>query len=205
LKTAGFHIVVVDSPVQPREIRGAYLRDNIEMEWCCGSAEFIKLYAYTLPEPIVVHVDIDYVFLKPLDDLFDAILYPKDSPQGRRARANLVLERPEDVIPDTIDAFITRDWPQVIPGRKALYQAGFLVARRNPDILQEAVDIIKEGNYTEGYELRNGWGGLGYGAFVGAMAMQGLMAYYYDVVKPNAAVELNQCRYNHMGMDVRYR
>ena len=35
--------------------------------------------------------------------------------------------------------------------------------------------------------------------------VQGLLAYYYDVVRPNTAVELNQCRFNHMGMDVRYR
>lgn len=74
LKRAGFHVVIIpESPVQPNEIRGEYLRNNIETEWCCGSAEFIKLYATTLPEPIVVHTDIDFVFLKPMDDLFDAM------------------------------------------------------------------------------------------------------------------------------------
>ena len=41
--------------------------------------------------------------------------------------------------------------------------------------------------------------------YVGAMAMQGIMAYYYDHVKKDNAVELNQCRHNHMGMDVKYR
>ena len=35
--------------------------------------------------------------------------------------------------------------------------------------------------------------------------MQGLVAYYYDHVNKDNAVELNQCRHNHMGMDVRYR
>ena len=35
------------------------------------------------------------------------------------------------------------------------------------------------------------------------MAMQGLMAYYYDHIKTDNAVELNQCRYNHMGVDVK--
>ena len=30
---------------------------------------------------------------------------------------------------------------------------------------------------------------------------QGLMAYYYDMVRPHTSVELNQCRFNHMGMD----
>jgi hypothetical protein len=114
LKKAGFHVVIIEeSPVQPNEIRGEYLRNNIELEWCCGSAEFIKLYATTLPEPIVVHTDIDFVFLKPMDDLFDAILFPKDSPRGKAARTNIPLERRDEVLPDRIDAFITRDWPQV--------------------------------------------------------------------------------------------
>ncbi len=63
-------------------------------------------------------------------------------------------------------------------------------------------DRIKEGNYTEGSSRSNGWGGAGYGSFVGAKAMQGLMAYYYDLIRPNNAVELNQCRFNHMGMNV---
>jgi len=34
--------------------------------------------------------------------------------------------------------------------------------------------------------------------------MQGLPAYFYDVVRPNTTVELNGCRYNHMGADVYY-
>jgi hypothetical protein len=38
-----------------------------------------------------------------------------------------------------------------------------------------------------------------------SVAMQGLMAYYYDIHKSDSWVELNQCRYNHMGMDVLYR
>lgn len=31
------------------------------------------------------------------------------------------------------------------------------------------------------------------------------MAYFYDEVRPGTTVELNQCRFNHMGMDVLYR
>ena len=37
------------------------------------------------------------------------------------------------------------------------------------------------------------------------MAAQGLIAYIYDVFYPDKWVELNQCRFNHMGMDVLYR
>lgn len=208
LKTVGFELLLVDPPVVAEDIRGDFLRRTIHREWCCGSDEFIKLYAYHLiPEPIVVHVDIDFAFFQPMDDLYDAILYDKDSPQGQAARKRIAmqLERPrEDTLPDTIGAFITRDWPQVNPGRKAMFQAGFLVARRDPTILPEVIQVIQEGNYTAGYGRDNGWGGGGYGGYVGSMAMQGLMAYYYDMVRPNTAVELNQCRYNHMGMNVLY-
>ena len=209
LQDVGFELVVVPKPIDESEIRGDYLRKNIHREWCCGIDEFVKLYAYSkvgTTEPIIVHVDIDFVFLKPMDDLFDAMLYDKDTPQGRLARSRIQLElranKSTDPWPDKIGAFITRDWAQVNPGRKPLFQAGFLVARRDPTITEETFNIIREGNYTGGWTYWNGWGALGYGAFVGAMAMQGLMAYYYDHVRPNTAVELNQCRYNHMGMNV---
>jgi hypothetical protein len=67
------------------------------------------------------------------------------------------------------------------------------------------VDVIKHHPFDGGYSRENGWGNKGYGGYVGAMAMQGLMAYYYDVVRPNTSVELNSCRFNHMGMDNLYR
>jgi hypothetical protein len=33
----------------------------------------------------------------------------------------------------------------------------------------------------------------------------GFVSYFYDQIRPGTAVELNQCRYNHVGMDVRDR
>jgi hypothetical protein len=155
---------------------------------------------------IFCSVDIDFAFYKPMDDLFDAMRIDKSSPEGQAARKKLLLERPNDKLPDKIDAFITRDWPQVAPNKwPAAYQAGFLVARRDPSILEEMTAVIREGNYTEGWGWNSGWGGLGYGGWIGAMAMQGFVAYFYDHIRPNTAVELNQCRFNHMGMDVLYR
>jgi lipopolysaccharide biosynthesis glycosyltransferase len=207
LKETGFEVMVVDPPVSQNAIQGDYLRKKIHREWCCGADEFIKLYAYSIiPHEIVVHVDIDFAFYKPMDDLFDAILFDKDSPEGKSARSRLLLERPTEQLPDRIGAFVTRDWPQVAPEKfPPAYQAGFLVARRDPSVFSEITAIIKEGNYTEGWGWKFGWGEKGYGGYVGAMAMQGLVAYYYDYIRPNTAVELNQCRYNHMGMDVLYR
>ncbi|KAL7538178.1 hypothetical protein ACHAWF_008114, partial [Thalassiosira exigua] len=56
LRDAGFEVVVVDPPAKREDIRGEFLRKNIHREWCCGSEEFVKLYAYALPAEIVVHV-----------------------------------------------------------------------------------------------------------------------------------------------------
>jgi hypothetical protein len=223
LKKAGFTIVVRDAPVLTRDIQGDYLRKKIHKEWCCGADEFIKLYAYTLPEPIVVHVDVDYVMHQPMDDLFDAMLPIQESDtfdmqarqrqRQKEARQRVPLEilkhgngtTTNTVWPEHVTAFMTRDWPQVMPGRMAGYQAGFLVIQPDRTAFDEIVAIIKKGDYVEGFQRANGWGGLGYGGFVGAMAMQGLLAYYYDVHRPDSWMELNQCRFNHMGMDVLYR
>ena len=206
LEHAGFEIILVDPPVQKEEIRGDDLRKNIHKEFCCGHDEFIKLYAYNkIPEGLFVHVDIDYAFYKPMDHLYDAILYSKNSTEGKRARFLIERERDSDELPDQIDAFITRDWHQVAPNKfPPGYQAGFIVGRRSPKVFDEMVEVIKEGNYTSGWGWNSGWGNRGYGGYVGAMAMQGLVAYYYDVISPGTTVELNQCRHNHMGLDVRY-
>ena len=164
LKDVGFEVIVVDSPIKDTEIRGEYLKKNIHKEWCCGSDEFIKMHAYTLPNEVIVHVDIDYAFYKPMDHLFDAILYDKDSAEGQKARNMLELERPGERLPDKIGAFITRDWGQVAPGKfPPAYQAGFLVARHDPKVMPEMVEIVKEGNYTDGWGLGKGWSGTGHG------------------------------------------
>lgn len=207
LKDAGFTIIVKDSPVQKKEIQGEFLLKNIGSEWCCGEKEFIKLYAYTIDDlPIVIHVDMDFVFYQPMDDLFDAMLYSRDSEIGKRARDRIPTEFLKTMHwPERIDAFMTRDWPQVIPGRKSGFQAGFLVIQPNRDVFDILVDVLRKGDYVDGYSRENGWGGLGYGGFVGAKAMQGLLAYVYDVLLNDTWVELNQCRFNHFGMDVRFR
>jgi hypothetical protein len=200
LANAGFEILVKKPPVSKQEISSKYLRETIHKEVCCGHDEFIKLYAYLLlKEPIVVHLDMDVIFHKPLDDLFDVMLRPTDDePKSRVHR-----ERPDEPWPATVDAFLTRDWPQVKPGRVAGFQAGFIVLRPSQTVFDEIVQVIQTADYVEGFSRQNGWGGKGYGGFVGAKAMQGLIAYYYDHIRPGNWVELNQCRYNHMGMNLK--
>jgi hypothetical protein len=150
LQETGYQVLVVDAPVPQSEIQGEHLRQSMHREWCCD--EFIQLYAYDLlSEDIVVHVDLDLAFYKPLDDLFDAILFDQNSQSGIAARRNIHQERHELDMPDQIDAFWTKDWTQVAPEKwPAGYQTGFIVARRDPAVLKEMLEVIREGNYTDG-------------------------------------------------------
>lgn len=205
LTDLGYEVLLKDSPVDISEIQGDYLRKNVHKEWCCGADEFVKLYAYTIEEhPIVVHTDIDFMFYQPMDDIYDAMLLPRNSEEGKRARSKVEMEYPDKDQPDNIQAYLTRDYHQVIPGRKSAFQAGFIVLKPSMEAFNEYLDIIREGNYVDGFSRENGWGGKGYGGVVGSMAMQGLPAYYYDIIRPNTTVELNGCRYNHMGANIFY-
>ena len=153
----GYQLIVKDSPVQISEIRGDHLRKNVHKEWCCGADEFVKLYAFTIHDhPIVVHTDIDFMYVKPMDDLFDAMLLPHDSDEGKAARNKVELEYPDKSMPENIQAYLTRDYHQVIPGRKAAFQAGFIVLKPNQNVFDEYLEIIREGNYVEGFSRENG-------------------------------------------------
>ena len=115
-----------------------------------------------MDHPIVVHVDIDFIFNKPMDEIFDAMIYDANSSRGIAARERIHMERPTiDKIPDRIDCFMTRDWPQVMPGRKAGNQAGFLVIRPSMEVFNTIVNVIKTEKYVAGYGRDNGWGGKG--------------------------------------------
>jgi hypothetical protein len=74
---------------------------------CFSSRLAIFLQAYTFTEfPVIVHVDLDVLILKPLDDLFDAMIGKNDNvpPLSKIARM-----WPDGPVPDQINAFFTRD------------------------------------------------------------------------------------------------
>lgn len=123
--------------------------------------------------PIVVHWDMDVAILQPMDDLYDAMLYPSSHPIGAAARSRIEKQHPDDPWPETIDAFLTRDITSAKPWEKVTaVQGGFLVARPDKAVFDKYIEFIKEGNYTKGRGDGTGWGGLGYGGFQGAMAYQ---------------------------------
>ncbi len=149
-----------------------------------------RLYAYTLLEhPITVHWDMDVALLQPMDDLFDSIIFPSDSVEGKKARSRLEVQHPERKLPSQIDAFLTKDITSANPWEyRQGVQGGFLVARPSMSHFERYLAFIKEGNFTKGRGEGSGWSGLGYGGFQGAMAYQGAVAFFYDQLAPNTAV-----------------
>jgi hypothetical protein len=204
LADLGFEILVRDTPFALADIQDETLRKIMPKAWCCGEKEFVKLYAYLLfQKPLVVHMDVDFLLTKPMDDLFNVMLLGGSS--ARLPREQYSFLNNASYWPVDIQAAMTRDWGQARPGRKPGFQAGFLVIKPSQKAFDEIVETIKTTHYVTGYSRDAGWGGRGYGVFVGAAAMQGLLAYYYDIISPNNWIELNQCRFNHMGMDVYFR
>eukprot|EP00559_Dactyliosolen_fragilissimus_P005345 CAMPEP_0184863392 /NCGR_PEP_ID=MMETSP0580-20130426/10882_1 /TAXON_ID=1118495 /ORGANISM="Dactyliosolen fragilissimus" /LENGTH=314 /DNA_ID=CAMNT_0027361699 /DNA_START=362 /DNA_END=1306 /DNA_ORIENTATION=- len=191
LEKLGYTVLEKETPIDPNEIRGDFLREHVVKTGCCGEKEFLKLYAYTLMDhPVVVHLDLDSLVLSPLDDLFDAMLLPASS---SFASPNIptMFDRP---LPQRIEAFFTRDYNMVNLGKEDVgVQGGFLVVRPSMEYFEEYKQIILEGNFVSGA----GWDRK-YGGYFGAQQIQGLCAYFFDGVHPGTAVELNRCIYNQM-------
>lgn len=77
-----------------------------EKNGCCGEKELVKLEAYTLTDhPVVVHMDLDVVVLKPMDALFDVML---DSTTDRDT-SKVPIMWPDLPLPEKVNAFFTRD------------------------------------------------------------------------------------------------
>lgn len=188
LANIGYTIIQRDTPVAVDDIQGEFLRGRIQSNGCCGEKELIKFEAYTLTQhPLVVHLDLDVLVLKPLDIVFDLML-------GKGSPDKSAIMWKDQPLPDRIDAVFTRDYNMVPASRKYKpVQGGFLVLRPSMETYNEIVEIIKKGDFIEG----KGWGGV-MGLFYGSMTFQGLIPYYYDVIKPGFAVELNRCIYNNM-------
>ena len=104
LATLGYELVLRDTAVKVEEIQGDWMRERIRENGCCGEKEIIKLEAYTFTEfPLVVHLDLDVIILKPFDDLSDAMIGDVDS------LSKVARMWPDGPIPEQINAFFTRD------------------------------------------------------------------------------------------------
>jgi hypothetical protein len=144
-----------------------------------------------------------------MDDLFDAIIFDKDSVPGKQARSKLRIQQPlHQKLPDRIDAFFTRDIALARPwDNRQVAQGGFLVARPSMEAFQSYLDVIKEANFSARCDDQGGWGRLGYGCKMGSMHYQGVVAYFYDHIDPGKGhgVELDVCAWNQVAHSVIYQ
>jgi hypothetical protein len=110
LETLGYTLVKRETPVAVADIKGDFLRERIQKNGCCGEKEFIKLEAYTLTDhPIIVHMDLDTLILKPMDSLFDWMLVEGGELKSTYDTSDIPLMWPDQEKPKKINAFVTRD------------------------------------------------------------------------------------------------
>jgi len=195
LKDLGFQLVERPTPVNVSDIRGDILRERIVRNGCCGERELIKLEAYRLTQhPMVIHLDLDVLVMKPMDPAIDLMLHPE-----RAATMNLssFVMWPENPIPDHISLMFTKDYNVVSPRRKDKpFQGGFFMIKPSLETYRDFVNIVREGDYLDTRRAK-GWGGK-VGPFHGGMTIQGLLPWYYEYLHPGQVVELNRCVYNNM-------
>jgi hypothetical protein len=221
LERLGYRVQVRDTPFNITEIRNFDLVDGQRIG-CCGDKEYLKLYSYLLLDyPVVVHLDLDTIVLRPMDEVFDFMVltqttttkkisvdqvesFAKTSTMWMDKTFNVSLSHSSRTIlenPEQINFMFTRDYNMVEPPKKKPYQigvqGGFLVIRPNQRDFDRMVEIIRAGGDFQD----SSWGGeeLGYGGYYGAATIQGLASYYYDYHEnATRSIELNRCNYNTM-------
>jgi len=203
----GYEIFVRDSPVRLDEIAPGHYANNVNSR--CPLADFLSLYAFTLLDhEIVVLMDVKSMVIQPLDELYDAMLYPKDSEKGIMARKSVKshwmgygkeqdseADKVYKSFPDTIQAFFTRDYTVVHPfmKEKAGVHTGFVVLRPSQEAFDQATEIIRQGAWEKDLW---GWYNSGFGGYPNAMCTKGLLSFFFTRIHPHSAVELNRCFYN---------
>jgi hypothetical protein len=200
LRELGFELLECPTPVNISDIRGEVLRERIVNNGCCGARELIKLEVFRLSKhPIVIHMDLDTIVLKPMDPAIDLMLNPDQGIQDSQKGRHFIMW-PKQPIPPQIDLMFTKDYNLVGPWRKDKpYQGGFFMIKPSLKVYHEFLQIVLEGDYRNNSRLRGGtgWGGM-VGPFHGGMTIQGLLPLYYEYLHPGRAVELNRCTYNNM-------
>jgi hypothetical protein len=196
MRKLGYEIQIRETPFNETAIPNPVLQ-KAQSNGCCGFKEYLKLYSYVqFDYPVVVHLDLDSLVLKPMDEVFDLML----DPSYNRSRISAMWLKPEE-FPEQIDFVFTRDYNSVDPPKRQPHQigtqGGFLVIRPNQTDFDAYIDIITSGgDFSSGA----GWGGRkhAYGGYYGSATIQGLASYYYGRFHPHRAVELNRCYYNTM-------
>ena len=200
LEFLGFQVLFKGLPFDVKNLK-YHTRNRIKQGGCCQEKEYLKLYTFQLVDfDIVVHLDIDVLLLKSLDPLIDVALKGSDSHVSiRTIPAN-------DVLPQKVDFMFVREYNTYNPNFptnrfKNGIQGAFFLARPSQERFDDMLRVL----HNADFDRVLGWDSLGYGGYWGHAQIQGFLSYFY-VVADNltTAVELDPCRYNTLGHNLRY-
>jgi hypothetical protein len=175
LRFWGFQVILKDIPVQVEELRNPQYKASAPKSGCCGLAELIKLYAYTLVDYYrVLHIDADVLVLRNIDHLID--------------------------MPDQFELIHTRStFPEEI------LSGGFLLVKPNLNTFDEIMEIIRKGDFRYdgsgwgGSRVGYCWGG----ETVQGVLPYYYLVYRPETHKlSNTSLILDQCLYNHQYSDL---
>eukprot|EP01038_Epipyxis_sp_PR26KG_P010758 gene10758-14448_t len=170
LRKLGFHVIEAPIPINVSAIKFDFLREKINKNGCCGSAELIKLTSYRLMQyDWIVHMDADTILLNPIDELFAlnySLIYTTDP--------NMASYKGEEKMP---------------------VQGGFIVLKPSLSDYTNIIDIIMTTEFRKG----GGWNRTRIGWCWGGMTIQGVLPYYYNIItQPYRSTKLDRCYYNTM-------
>jgi hypothetical protein len=195
--------------MRPSNYTDEFLQAKVGQDGCCGHRENLKLRVYNLVQhPMAIHLDMDSIILKPLDELFDAMYYSFSHAKGivaRRRLNKLVAPTYKPAVPlaeMTINAFYTKDYNMAKPylAHAVGLQGGFILVRPDIQVYERLVRLQQKAPFVRGRDANGtGWYGSSYGSHIyGSMTIQGFLSYYFGDVANSTAVELHRCKFNQM-------
>jgi hypothetical protein len=199
LKRLGYLIQIKGLSFQKEELRSG--RAIYRGKGCCGIAEYIKLYAFNMTEyDVVIHLDVDVIVFQSLDPLV-RILVDQDLRWVSSIR-NIPLNQTR---PDQVDFLFVREYKtfnraRPYNPRKNGVQGAFFAVRPSHERFEDLLAVLQNATF-----VRNeaGWGEDNFGDYWGAAQIQGFLSYYYYRFSLSG-IELDHCRYNTLGQDIRY-
>lgn len=110
LTRLGYTVQIRETPFNLSQVQNIQLIDAQRIG-CCGEKEYLKLYSYLLFDyPVVVHLDLDTIVLKPMDDAFDLMIDPN---YNRSYFNSSTMWTNMDTYDGKVDFLFTRDYNMV--------------------------------------------------------------------------------------------
>jgi hypothetical protein len=139
-------------------------------------------------------MDMDMLVVKPLDDVIDLILYNNPHPEQTVHHLQNTSGHRNNTASGDVWLLYVSDYAMAQPYSSVIpSQGGFAIFKPNRTIYREIQQIVLKGEFHDTF----GWGNAT-GVFWGSTTFQGLLPYYFQVLNPGHALELDWRIYNNM-------